>query len=882
MYLTSSPRLWLFFFAVFLIFPLLLSSQLTFLALVGMCQLLQWSIAYQHKRASVVGKCGQSFPDLLMSAPKTKQQHIETIDVQKKRGGLTHIACAIVLVFLVAAKTDLRLALAEDIQDAPHAKEVDGQANKQADKQADKKAAKGDGEKDEVKDNANGDEADARDKKEVPAPKTPVFKPRVGHLIRVPLPITGEVDSRIKRAIRRAIENKPKDGSQPILILEFWPTQTKGEDVEQNDGAGKGENQGKGSDFSRCLNLARYLTSDQLGNVRTVAYIPRTVQGHAVLVALACRQIIMAPDAKIGRAGIDESAIDETLRRTYTDIANRRRTLPATIAVGMLDKSFKVYRVNKTSFVLEDELQKMEQAGQINSRKTVVPAGEMGYFTGRELRLDYGFVSHLVNDRIQLAEVLRMSPESLEYDPSQGEAFHPIRVDVRGPINQQMTDRIQRSIEDRMKVDPINLIVVVIDSEGGSPVDSIAFANFLASFDSSKIRTVAFVPSHASGDAVLIAMACDHLVMAKEAVLGGPATGYTMNQEEVADTQRTLRNHLAKRKATRWSLWAAMLDPELQVDRYIQIGTGRIAYFCDQELAQQIDPTAWNKIANSTETTPDQPYKTNGGHAKEIGLARFLADDIGGLKAVYQYEGSLVEEKGNWAFELVEALASPQIAWMLLFLGGFAMMAEFSSPGIGIGGFIAVCCFGLFFWSHFLEGSANWLEVLLFIVGVACLLLEIFVLPGFGIFGLGGGAMVLLSIILVTQTAVWHHTDTTWEGSILWTMIPILAMLAGMIISIVVMPRLLPRAPLFKRIVLEPPQEDTQSSHKDTVVDYTYLVNAHGITETRIMPSGKARFGDDLISVISNDGDLIPNGTEVQVVNVQGNRVLVEEVTAKS
>jgi len=39
--------------------------------------------------------------------PKTEQKQIEIIDVQEERCGLTHIACAIVLVFLVAAKADM-------------------------------------------------------------------------------------------------------------------------------------------------------------------------------------------------------------------------------------------------------------------------------------------------------------------------------------------------------------------------------------------------------------------------------------------------------------------------------------------------------------------------------------------------------------------------------------------------------------------------------------------------------------------------------------------------------------------------------------------------------------------------------------------------------
>ena len=63
-----------------------------------------------------------------------------------------------------------------------------------------------------------------------------------------------------------------------------------------------------------------------------------------MLVALACEEIVMAPDAEIGDAGIDEpaqEAIDPTVRSGYSQIADRRRTIPTAVAIGMLDRQSK-------------------------------------------------------------------------------------------------------------------------------------------------------------------------------------------------------------------------------------------------------------------------------------------------------------------------------------------------------------------------------------------------------------------------------------------------------------------------------------------------------------------------------------------------------------
>ena len=72
-------------------------------------------------------------------------------------------------------------------------------------------------------------------------------------------------------------------------------------------------------------------------------------------------------------------------------------------------------------------------------------------------------------------------------------------------------------------------------------------------------------------------------------------------------------------------------------------------------------------------------------------------------------------------------------------------------------------CFVLFFWANFLHGTAGWLEILLFATGIACLVLELLVLPGFGAFGVGGGFLIVASIILASQTFVIPSNAYEWS-----------------------------------------------------------------------------------------------------------------------
>ena len=130
----------------------------------------------------------------------------------------------------------------------------------------------------------------------------------------------------------------------------------------------------------------RFLSSRELSVAKTVAYIPKTIKGHAVLVAMACEEIVMAPDAEIGEAGIDEPAeepIDPTVRSGYQEIANRRKTIPAQVALGMLDKNVEVLKVEtevSPEFVLRSELEEFKKTHTIQSEKVLNRAGQLAHF----------------------------------------------------------------------------------------------------------------------------------------------------------------------------------------------------------------------------------------------------------------------------------------------------------------------------------------------------------------------------------------------------------------------------------------------------------------------------------------------------------------------
>lgn len=682
-----------------------------------------------------------------------------------------------------------------------------------------------------------------------------------GRLVRIPLPIRGSVDTQVRRMLDQILSEIPPDGPRPTVVLEFWPP---------------GDESGGSSAFGRSLDLARYLASGRTSGIRTVAWIPKTIQGHAVLVALACEQIVMHPDAKIGAAGIDESSIDPTVRRGYSEIADRRRTIPSAVALGMLDPELTVHRITTATgvrYVLSGELQEIQRTSAVQSIDTVIPAGEPGLLAGDKLRLDYGFVSHLASGRKELAGALGLSPDDLEIDPSLGGKWNAVRVDLDDVISTASVNRAMRVIEDRLNADTVNFICVAIDSPGGSIEESLRMANFLSSLESSKIRTVAYVENQARSDASIIALSCDQLVMLEDATLGG-TNARELDADQVELATYAIREIMSS-KNRRWSLPVAAIDPELAVHEYQLAGSRVTGYFCDEELVDEPDPGRWEK--GDELVSPTELLRVDGIEALELGLARHVVSGFDEFRQRYQLEEEPEVLEPNWAHELVAALATPQVAAGLLFIGFFAMIAELSAPGVSVGGFIATLCFMLFFWSNFLQGTAGWLEVLLFVTGLVFIALEIFVLPGFGIFGLGGAIMVLVSLILASQTFVIPRTAQDY-GQLPRSMLTVAGAMAGVMVSVLLLRRYLEESPLFRRVVLAPPEGASalELAEREAVVDYRHLLGTQGRTTTPLSPSGKALFADDLIDVVS-DGLAVESGATIVVTEVAGNRVVVRE-----
>jgi membrane-bound serine protease (ClpP class) len=685
---------------------------------------------------------------------------------------------------------------------------------------------------------------DAADQKAAPAGAAPAVVS-----LSVPLPLSGNRDTQLRSAILRQLEQL---ASQPdrrgLLVLQFT--------VANPETAGA-------SDFARSLALARFLTAPELARVKTVAFLPKGASGHAVLVALACEEIVMAPDAVLGPANLAETRVDEAMRVAYREIAAHRRTVPPPLAVALVDPDSQIVRASTEA---GEQIIAAAQLPQLRQQVQVLGVEELGpaplELTGRQGR-ELGVVRLLASSPLELATALDLDPAKLRIDPSLEQGWQAAVVSLAGPVTAPTVARAQSQLNEAL-TSGANFLCLEIDSPGGTPEQSLVLARWLAEQDAGLVRTVAYVPQQARGDAALIALACDELVMQEDAVLGGEgAAAISPRQAEALAV--AWREAVAGRDARPWSLPLALVLPEYAVSRMVQQMSGRMEYFSEEERQARDDRDAWQVKA----ALPVGPLALNAAEAEDYGLAEPAVESFGELASRYGLGENVELIEPGWAVRLLDALASPGLAWLLLLIGGAGLYIELQTPGLGFGGFIAMVAFLVYFWSQYLNGTSGWLEVMLFLAGLVCLAAEVFVVPGIGVLGLGGGLLLITSLVLASQSFVVPGNAYQFR-QVQWSLLGILGAGLGVGVFGVLVRRWLPSTPVLRHVLLIPPEPEPQPAAESL----ENLIGTNGITTTRLAPAGQAEVAGRLRDVWS-EGMLIEPGTAIRVSAVRAGRVLV-------
>ena len=471
----------------------------------------------------------------------------------------------------------------------------------------------------------------------------------------------------------------------------------------------------------------------------------------------------------------------------------------------------------------------------------------------------------------------------------------PVLIEFRGPIDRFQNQLFQRKLQaaKRMKAD---LVVIEIDSPGGTVDDSLEISETLSEVDWA--HTVAYVPDKAVSGAALASLGCDEIIMRPQSRIGD--AGVIVLEEDFlfhyADAKYIsyVVSHarvLAESKGRSPELVEAMIDKDVLLfkkvgaDGKLEFATRRVEELQRQkdnvagnDLKVVLDPNVWTLVSASDE---NKFLIINGKEAVELGFAQGNVASRAELAERYQLTGEFTVLKKNTADVLSYWLNRPLITVLILAIAVIALLVELSAPGISVGGIISALCFAMFFWARFFAGTAGALELVLFALGVAFLLMEIFVIPGFGITGILGFLLLVSSLILASQDFI-IPTNSRQFSTFGTGLMSIVGAGALVLIGGAVITRYMGRLPILSSLVLAPPNPaESSGRHRESDKSKSELpkpehfpnIGEWGIAESVLRPAGKANFGGETFDVVA-DGFVDPRQA-VRVVDITGNVIRV-------
>jgi membrane-bound serine protease (ClpP class) len=264
--------------------------------------------------------------------------------------------------------------------------------------------------------------------------------------------------------------------------------------------------------------------------------------------------------------------------------------------------------------------------------------------------------------------------------------------------------------------------------------------------------------------------------------------------------------------------------------------------------------------------------------AVRIGFASGLANTVDDVLAHLNLsDAKIVRFEKNWAESIAAYICRPTIASLLTLAGLVGLFIEYKTPGFGIPGGAGLLCLGLVFWGHSIAHLAGMEGTILFLLGVALLGLEIFLLPGFGLAGAAGIASIIVGLVLTFLQIPVRDPLFIPEIHLTRPLVMVGFATVGAVLTILILANYLPRiqsmAFLGLSLATELRAVDGYASFDSKTTDS--LIGRVGLTVSPLRPGGVITLDGNRMTVVSR-GDFVESEKRVRIVGVEGMRIVVE------
>jgi membrane-bound serine protease (ClpP class) len=412
---------------------------------------------------------------------------------------------------------------------------------------------------------------------------------------------------------------------------------------------------------------------------------------------------------------------------------------------------------------------------------------------------------------------------------------------------------VQRAVSEAHAVDA-DVLLVQLDTYGGmvNIADSISQRLLHA-----KMPVLVFIANNAASAGALISLSCDSIYMAPSSQIGAATVVNGVDGAAAPDKyqayMRAKMRSIAEAQGRNPDIAEAMVDQDLAVEGVVE--AGKTLVFTPSEA-----------IAN--------------------GFCEGIAEDWKGAleqAGVRDYEVMVFEPSA--VDRIVQFLVNPAVSGILMLVIFFGIYAELQTPGVGFPIAAAAIAAALYFAPHYLDGLAASWEIALFVLGILLLAVEVFVLPGFGVAGVAGLALILSSLVLSLLANQAFDFEWVPGDTIVRAILTVLVAVFGAGGLIVVFLGSLTDSPLLKRLVLQEAQNAdagyrVSASGEDAAESDREWIGKGATALSDLRPSGRIQLDGDEVGIprdAMTEGGYTPAGARVTVVGVRGTQLLVRE-----
>lgn len=446
--------------------------------------------------------------------------------------------------------------------------------------------------------------------------------------------------------------------------------------------------------------------------------------------------------------------------------------------------------------------------------------------------------------------------EGAEAAPPLKRAFVlPIREDIMPPL----VYLVRRGVKQAMDAQA-DLLVLDMKTNGGRVDVTEEIIQILGQF---KGETATFVNDRAFSAGAFIAVATERTFMAPGSVIGAaapimmaPGGGVQEMPEAVEAKMNSAIRALVRSKAEKHGYNLDVI--EAMIDR-------------NREVV--IDGRTVNRKGEILTLTDTEAFRSFGDPPKPL-LSSGTVESLPALLARLGASGApptTVEPTG--AEQLAFWLNS--LNWLWLIIGVAGIYLEFKTPGFGLPGIVGIAAFALYFLGSYIAGLSGFEWPLLFVLGLALVVIELFVFPGTILLGLTGGILMLITVVMAM---VDRYPGMPALPTLPQLQAPLQDLFyagLGSVVLILVLARFLPRTSMYSVLVTQ--SASATATLEARAAEQRLQLGREGVALSTLRPGGKAQFGDDILDVMT-EGDLIEKGLRVRVIGHSGHQAIVERL----